>query len=82
MSRREKYLERIQEMKREQNIIKPPPIVFEGNLPADVGKNPLLNELLQKTEWPEAPKADSAWLGDAISIKRPNLGRFSASKRK
>ena len=69
--RREKYLERIQEMKREQNIQKPPPIVFEGNLPAEVGKNPLLNELLRSTEWPEAPKADSAWLGDAISIKDP-----------
>jgi DNA segregation ATPase FtsK/SpoIIIE, S-DNA-T family len=69
--RREKYLERIQEMKRERNIHKPPPIVFEGNLPADVGKNPLLNELLSRTDWPEAPKADSAWLGDAISIKDP-----------
>ncbi len=69
--RREKYLERIQEMSREQKIQKPPPIVFEGNLPADVGKNPLLNQLLQSTEWPEAPKADSAWLGDAISIKDP-----------
>jgi S-DNA-T family DNA segregation ATPase FtsK/SpoIIIE len=69
--RREKYLERIQEMRREQNIQKPPPIVFEGNLPAEVRKNPLLNDLLAKTEWPAAPKADSAWLGDAISIKDP-----------
>jgi DNA segregation ATPase FtsK/SpoIIIE, S-DNA-T family len=69
--RREKYLERIQEMKRERNIQKPPPIVFEGNLPAEVGKNPLLNDLLKRTDWPEAPKADSAWLGDAISIKDP-----------
>ncbi len=54
--RREKYLERIQEMSREQNIIKPPPIVFEGNLPADVSLNPLLNRLLAATEWPEAPR--------------------------
>ena len=69
--RREKYLERIQEMCRERNIQKPPPIVFEGNLPADVRKNPLLNDLLEATEWPEAPKADSAWLGDAIAIKDP-----------
>ncbi len=69
--RREKYLERIQEMRREHNIQKPPPIVFEGNLPAEVRKNPLLNELLAKPEWPAAPKADSAWLGDAISIKDP-----------
>ena len=69
--RREKYLERIKEMCQERHIHKPPPIVFEGNLPAEVSKNPLLNELLRSAEWPEAPKADSAWLGDAISIKDP-----------
>ena len=68
---RESYLERIQEMSREHNIQKPPPIVFEGNLPADVHKNPLLNQLLEATEWPEAPRADYAWLGDAIAIKDP-----------
>src|ERR1700733_12316640 len=69
--RREKDLEGIQEMGREHNIQRPPPMVFEGNLPAEVRKNPLLNDLLAKTEWPAAPKADSAWLGDAISIKDP-----------
>jgi DNA segregation ATPase FtsK/SpoIIIE, S-DNA-T family len=74
--RREKYLERIQEMKVERHIQKPPPIVFEGNLPAEVSKNPLLNELLRSAEWPEAPKADSAWLGDAISIKDPTCVVF------
>jgi DNA segregation ATPase FtsK/SpoIIIE, S-DNA-T family len=69
--RRESYLERIQQMAREQNIQKPPPIVFEGNLPADVTKNPLLNRLLEATEWTEPPRADFAWLGDAIAIKDP-----------
>jgi hypothetical protein len=69
--RREMYLERIQEMSRERGIHKPPPIVFEGNLPAEVGKNPLLNHLLEANEWAEAPKADMAWLGDAIAIKDP-----------
>jgi S-DNA-T family DNA segregation ATPase FtsK/SpoIIIE len=69
--RRESYLERIQEMARERHIQKPPPIVFEGNLPADVTKNPLLNRLLEATEWTEPPRADFAWLGDAIAIKDP-----------
>ncbi len=69
--RREMYLERIQQMCREKHIHKPPPIVFEGNLPAEVSKNPLLNRLLEATEWGEVPKADSAWLGDAIAIKDP-----------
>jgi hypothetical protein len=69
--RREGYLEKIKQMSREHNIQKPPPIVFEGNMPADVSKNPLLNRLLEATEWSDAPRADSAWLGDAIAIKDP-----------
>jgi hypothetical protein len=69
--RRESYLEKIQQMARERRIQKPPPIVFEGNLPADVTKNPLLNRLLEATEWTEPPRADFAWLGDAIAIKDP-----------
>jgi DNA segregation ATPase FtsK/SpoIIIE, S-DNA-T family len=68
---REVYLEKIQEMSRGLKNQKPPPIVFEGNLPADVRKNPLLNRLMEATEWPEAPRADYAWLGDAIAIKDP-----------
>jgi DNA segregation ATPase FtsK/SpoIIIE, S-DNA-T family len=68
---REAYLEKIQEMSKGLKNQKPPPIVFEGNLPADVHKNPLLNRLLEATEWPEAPRADYAWLGDAIAIKDP-----------
>ena len=74
--RREKYLERIQEMCLEKGIHKPPPIVFEGNLPAEVSKNPLLNTLLEATVWGEAPKSDQAWLGDAIAIKDPTAVVF------
>ncbi|HZW33461.1 MAG TPA: FtsK/SpoIIIE domain-containing protein, partial [Isosphaeraceae bacterium] len=75
--RREMYLEKIHELARAHQIQKPPPIVFEGNLPADVHKNPLLNPLLEATEWPaEPPKADSAWLGDAIAIKDPTAVVF------
>jgi hypothetical protein len=69
--RRESALERMRQMTQEQHIQKPPPIVFEGNMPADVSKNPLLNDLLRASQWPEPPKADYAWLGDAIAIKDP-----------
>jgi hypothetical protein len=69
--RREIYLEKIKQMSRDRHVHKPPPIVFEGNMPADVSKNPLLNRLLEATEWPDASPADSAWLGDAIAIKDP-----------
>ena len=73
---RETYLEKIQEMSRGLKNQKPPPIVFEGNLPADVRKNPILNRLMEATEWPEAPRADYAWLGDAIAIKDPTAVVF------
>jgi hypothetical protein len=73
---REAYLEKIQEMSKGLKHQKPPPIVFEGNLPADVHKNPLLNQLLELTEWPQAPRADYAWLGDAIAIKDPTAVVF------
>jgi hypothetical protein len=69
--RREIYLGKIQEMCHERHMQPPPPIVFEGNRPAEVSKNPLLNRLLEGTEWPEPPRADYAWLGDAIAIKDP-----------
>ena len=35
-----------------------------------------MNRLLEATEWPEAPKADYAWLGDAIAIKDPTAVVF------
>ncbi|MBX3355916.1 MAG: AAA family ATPase [Phycisphaeraceae bacterium] len=51
----------------------PPPIVFEGNVPANLAANPLLRRALDGTGWCPAPTgaAPSAWLGEAISIKDP-----------
>jgi DNA segregation ATPase FtsK/SpoIIIE, S-DNA-T family len=74
--RREGYLERIRQLTHERHIHRPPPIVFEGNLPADVSKNPLVNRLLDAPDWGEAPRADYAWLGDAIAIKDPTAVVF------
>jgi hypothetical protein len=53
-----------------------PQIVFEGNAPADVGKNHLLSELLNATSWPETPRGAHAWLGEAIAIKDPTSAIF------
>ncbi len=69
--RRVEYLEMIREMNRVRGFKKPPPIVFEGNLPAEVSKNPILNPLLERPDWPEPAQSDHAWLGDAIAIKDP-----------
>ena len=51
-------------------------IVFEGNAPADVGKNHLLNELLSAPAWPSGRRAQSAWLGEAMAIKDPTAATF------
>lgn len=51
------------------------PIVFEGNVPADLGANPLLARRLEKAPWTisaTSTAAPMAWLGEAISIKDPS----------
>jgi S-DNA-T family DNA segregation ATPase FtsK/SpoIIIE len=87
-SERDTYLERIEQLTRERlrpgavNPIHPvpPPIVFEGNVPADLSRNPLLNALLEADAWPEprpgAPTIGQAWLGDAVAIKDPTAAVF------
>ncbi|HEX4149699.1 MAG TPA: FtsK/SpoIIIE domain-containing protein, partial [Pirellulales bacterium] len=65
------YLRRIRELADERQIPTPPQIVFEGNVPADIGKNPLLEQLLEAPNWPAAALATPAWLGEAIAIKDP-----------
>ncbi len=74
--RREEYLRDILELARKQNRPPATPIVFEGNLPAVASKNPLLNALLDAPTWPEPPRFEQAWLGDAIAIKDPTSAVF------
>jgi S-DNA-T family DNA segregation ATPase FtsK/SpoIIIE len=68
--RREHYLEQIHEL----TGSRPPrlqarPVVFEGNAPADVANNHLLNALLQAplTEQ-DGRREQRAWLGEAMAI--------------
>jgi hypothetical protein len=49
----------------------PGPIVFEGNAPADVRENYLLNELIGGTGETTRPQQASIWLGAPNSIKGP-----------
>jgi len=53
-----------------------PPIVFEGNVPADLAGNPLLADLLHAGAWGDASAAPRAWLGEPISIKEPTAVHF------
>ena len=75
-ARREDYLRAIHELALARNRPPSEQIVFEGNLPAIPRKNHLLAALLQAAAWPEPPKADHAWLGEAIAIKDPTAAVF------
>ena len=52
------------------------PIVFEGDAPADLARNPLCCERLEAPAWPDTPRSAQAWVGDAISIKDPTSALF------
>ncbi len=75
--RRADYLERLAELARER----PPylartPIVFEGDAPADLARNPQLTAALNAATWPEAPRSALAWLGDPVAIKEATAALF------
>jgi hypothetical protein len=74
--RKEEYLLRIRQLAARDGHVARPPIVFEGNLPADPSQNPLLELALANAAWPEAPPAAMAWLGAAIAIKDPTAAIF------
>jgi hypothetical protein len=75
-AKREEYLKYARQLARQRKIVTPPPIVFEGNAPADVAKNPLLTQLLRAPGWPASPRSTQAWLGEAIAIKEPTSAVF------
>ncbi|QEL14937.1 FtsK/SpoIIIE domain-containing protein [Limnoglobus roseus] len=54
----------------------PPPLVFEGNIPAELPKNPMLKAVLEKK--PTDVKSPVVWLGDAVAIKDPTAAVFRA----
>jgi hypothetical protein len=69
--RREQYLGRIQDLvTRKPPKLRESPIVFEGNAPADVSRNHLLNQRLAEplTAEAEDTKEQRAWLGEAMAI--------------
>ena len=53
-----------------------PQIVFEGNVPGDVTRNHLLDELVDAETWPRVTGGARAWLGEAIAIKDPTAAVF------
>ncbi|MCU0794823.1 MAG: AAA family ATPase [Akkermansiaceae bacterium] len=72
---RDELLEKVTVLSAERGIKHAPPVVFEGNAPADLQENALLAELRKNppTHPPEVPRA---WLGAPNSIKGPTEARF------
>jgi hypothetical protein len=70
---KERWHERIRAYVREhRDGVQYPLIVFEGNVPGQLDKNPLLDELLRAPNWPVDSKMPAtAWLGDPVAIKEP-----------
>jgi hypothetical protein len=74
---REAYLKQLHELARQRKpVLSRTPIVFEGDAPADLARNPLLNQRIAASTWPHAPRSAQAWVGDAISIKDPTSALF------
>jgi hypothetical protein len=74
--RRDSYLDQVAEKADERSARRDPPIVFEGNAPANVERNRKLGRLVEQTEWPAAPTAPQIWLGEAVAIKDPTCVTF------
>ncbi len=74
---REECLKQVRRLARDRHCTAGPPIVFEGNVPADPSRNIMLGELLEASSWPEAVPAGRAWLGAAVAIKDPTVVEFA-----
>ncbi|MGC8643702.1 MAG: FtsK/SpoIIIE domain-containing protein, partial [Isosphaeraceae bacterium] len=75
--KREDYLKQLRAMGQERRpVLTRSPIVFEGDAPAELPKNPLLAQQLALSSWPETPRSAQAWLGDAVAIKDPTSALF------
>jgi hypothetical protein len=72
---RDNYLQKIRERAGQPGKKYPGPFVFEGNAPAGVRENNLLNALL-KSPNKESSASANIWLGAPNSIKGPTEARF------
>jgi S-DNA-T family DNA segregation ATPase FtsK/SpoIIIE len=77
--RREHYLTRIHDLAVQRPpLLRETPIVFEGNAPADVSRNHLLNQYLTGAVTAEAEdrREQRAWLGEAMAINELTAAPF------
>ncbi len=73
---RQSYLDKVRRRADGCQNSYPDPIVFEGNVPADVRENPVLQNLLEAESVESAATSPRAWLGAPNSIKGPTEAVF------
>src|SRR5208337_3542149 len=74
--KREELLRKLHDLARKHNQLARGQLIFEGNAPADVRNNELLQEMLRSPTRPAVTRAGSAWLGEALAIKGPTAAVF------
>jgi DNA segregation ATPase FtsK/SpoIIIE-like protein len=68
---REGYLTHVRQLAHEKHAERrEPPVVFEGNAPADIRKNLKLGKLIDASQWTQTT-APLAWVGEPVAIKDP-----------
>ncbi len=71
--KREVYLEHISKRAAAAVVRHEPPVIFEGNAPADAGVNKQLTALLQSPKPAAIPASVKAWIGEPVAIKEPTV---------
>ena len=69
--KRDAYLAQVQARADQAGIRPEPPVVFEGNVPADIVKNPLLAKMIEAPAGPASASVPRAWIGEPVAIKDP-----------
>jgi len=75
-TKKDDYLDKIQALSKRKGVTQPEPLVFEGNAPADITKNRVMESLISAKAWPATAGPPIAWLGDPVAIKDPTALAF------
>jgi hypothetical protein len=71
--KREVYLDHISRQAQAAAIRSEPPVIFEGNAPADAQMNKPLTSLLGAARPAAIPSSAHAWIGEPVAIKEPTV---------
>jgi hypothetical protein len=73
---RDRFLDAVTAKAAKEHPTAAPPIVFEGNEPADYRQNPALSQHISASKYAATNAAPLMWLGDPVAIKAPSAIPF------